>query len=185
MPSLTTKVLEEEEVTLTLDLKPIANDDDEWEDITSNLEDIPEEEIAEDMDKSGVERDHSPYQCHPKVKRRVKALKKLQLQGKMIDAKFYEEMRQIEAKYEDGELGQLSTKRAELVKGDLTDPTNPGIPGVSKALLSTFKQLRRNFMVCLAVCRVLASCYAELPVTEGPYPVPRRSTARPLEGCQD
>merc|ERR1711994_143645 len=53
----------------------------------------------------------------PPVKRRLKALKKVQLETTKIEAKFYEEVHQLECKYH-----QLYTplyeKRAQITKGD-------------------------------------------------------------------
>ena len=56
------------------------------------------------------------------VKKRLKALKKIQLETTKLEAKFYEEVHQLECKYH-----QLYTplyeKRAQITKGNPTLPT--------------------------------------------------------------
>merc|ERR1719245_2153644 len=52
----------------------------------------------------------------PAVKRRIKSLKKLQLETTKIEAKFYEEVHQLECKYHDL-YTPLYEKRAQISKG--------------------------------------------------------------------
>jgi len=52
----------------------------------------------------------------PAVKRRVKALKKLQVESLKIEAKFFEEIHELETKYHELYKPQY-TKRASIVKG--------------------------------------------------------------------
>ena len=55
----------------------------------------------------------------PAVKRRIKSLKKLQLETTKIEAKFYEEVHQLECKYHDL-YTPLYEKRTQITKGNLT-----------------------------------------------------------------
>ncbi|XP_034244047.1 nucleosome assembly protein 1-like 1-B [Thrips palmi] len=65
----------------------------------------------------------------PQVKRRIKALKKLQLETTNIESKFYEEVHALECKYH--KLYQpLYTKRANVICG-LHEPTDEEIAGMS------------------------------------------------------
>jgi len=57
----------------------------------------------------------------PQVKRRLKSLKKLQLEATKIEAKFYEEVHQLEIKY-DKIYNPLYQKRTQIIKGDY-EPT--------------------------------------------------------------
>ena len=50
------------------------------------------------------------------VKRRLKALKKLQLEATKIEAKFYEEIHALECKYHEL-YSPLYTKRTKITKG--------------------------------------------------------------------
>merc|ERR550539_605822 len=52
----------------------------------------------------------------PAIKRRIKSLKKLQLETTKIEAKFYEEVHQLECKYHDL-YTPLYEKRAQISKG--------------------------------------------------------------------
>jgi len=54
----------------------------------------------------------------PAVKRRIKSLKKLQLETTKIEAKFYEEVHQLECKYHDL-YTPLYEKRTQITKGKL------------------------------------------------------------------
>ena len=51
------------------------------------------------------------------VKRRLKALKKLQLEATKIEAKFYEEIHALECKYHEL-YSPLYTKRTKITKGE-------------------------------------------------------------------
>merc|ERR1719341_1210239 len=51
------------------------------------------------------------------VKKRIKALKKIQLEATKIEAQFYEEVHLLECKYHE-KFGPLYTKRATITKGD-------------------------------------------------------------------
>jgi len=53
----------------------------------------------------------------PQVKRRLKSLKKLQLEATKMEAKFYEEVHELECKYQQSYL-PLYTKRAQITKGE-------------------------------------------------------------------
>lgn len=57
----------------------------------------------------------------PQVKRRLKSLKKLQLEATKIEAKFYEEVHQLEIKY-DKLYNPLYKKRTQIIKGEY-EPT--------------------------------------------------------------
>merc|ERR1712142_1273527 len=51
------------------------------------------------------------------VKKRIKALKKIQLEATKIEAQFYEEVHLLECKYHE-KFGPLYAKRATITKGD-------------------------------------------------------------------
>ena len=53
------------------------------------------------------------------VKRRLKALKKLQLEATKIEAKFYEEIHALECKYHEL-YSPLYTKRTKITKGEFS-----------------------------------------------------------------
>ena len=53
------------------------------------------------------------------VKRRLKALKKIQLESTKIEAKFYEEVHKLECKYHEMYL-PLYEKRSKVTKGTLS-----------------------------------------------------------------
>ncbi|KAK3917424.1 Nucleosome assembly protein 1-like 4 [Frankliniella fusca] len=65
----------------------------------------------------------------PQVKRRIKALKKLQLEATNIESKFYEEVHALECKYHKL-YSPLYTKRAHVICG-LHEPTDEEIAGMS------------------------------------------------------
>ena len=53
------------------------------------------------------------------MKRRLKALKKLQLEATKIEAKFYEEIHALECKYHEL-YSPLYTKRTKITKGEFS-----------------------------------------------------------------
>ena len=55
------------------------------------------------------------------MKRRLKALKKLQLEATKIEAKFYEEIHALECKYHEL-YNPLYEKRTKITKGETTAP---------------------------------------------------------------
>jgi len=65
----------------------------------------------------------------PQVKRRIKALKKLQLEATHIESKFYEEVHALECKYHK-QYEPLYTKRANVICG-LHEPTEEEVAGMS------------------------------------------------------
>lgn len=65
----------------------------------------------------------------PQMKRRIKALKKLQLEATHIESKFYEEVHALEFKYHK-QYEPLYTKRANVICG-LHEPTDEEVAGMS------------------------------------------------------
>jgi len=59
------------------------------------------------------------------VKRRIKALKKIQLEATKIEAKFYEEIHALEMKYHQMYV-PLYEKRASITKGNVKGPCHSG-----------------------------------------------------------
>ena len=62
------------------------------------------------------------------VRRRLKALKKLQMERVKVESKFYEEIHQLEAKYA-AKFTPLDERRAHIISGDV-EPTDRNGPAL-------------------------------------------------------
>lgn len=66
------------------------------------------------------------------IKRRVKALKNLQMQAKQVEGKFFEDLNNIENRYRVNRLNPIYDSRMRIVQGDLEEsqgvPENCGVP---------------------------------------------------------
>lgn len=104
-------------------------DSEEWEDIIT-LEEIPEESSSIQMKRflNDSENQHRRRSQDSQVRRRLKALHRLQLQSVALEAKFYRDVARIEANYMTGPTKNNHNKLRDLVTGQKTKFPD-GIPG--------------------------------------------------------
>ncbi|TRY80364.1 hypothetical protein TCAL_02999 [Tigriopus californicus] len=93
-------------------------DSGEWEDIIT-LEEIPEESSSIQMKRflNDSENHHRRRSQDPQVRRRLKALHRLQLQSVALEAQFYRDVAKIEANYMTGQTKTNHSKLRNLING--------------------------------------------------------------------